>query len=94
MTHLDGEPIIHLYDKLGPQAMAAHLDGVFAFCILDTIKRKVIIGRDTFGIRPLFKIHTDQGFLAICSEVKGNFTNPIVDENRIIVVHKSINYGH
>ncbi|XP_076461604.1 asparagine synthetase [glutamine-hydrolyzing]-like [Babylonia areolata] len=72
-TDCDGEPLIHLYDKLGPEAMAAQLDGVFAFCILDTANRKVILGRDTFGVRPLFRLHTEHGFLAVCSEAKGLF---------------------
>ncbi|KAK7109193.1 asparagine synthetase [glutamine-hydrolyzing]-like [Littorina saxatilis] len=74
-TNCDGEPMIHLYDKLrveGPDAMAAQLDGVFAFCIMDTANRKVILGRDTYGVRPLFRVHTaDNGFLGVCSEAKG-----------------------
>ena len=52
--------------------MASLLDGVFAFVLLDTINRKVFLGRDTYGIRPLFKFLTDDGFLAVCSEAKGN----------------------
>lgn len=70
-TEVDGEPIIHLYEKFGPEEMAKHLDGVFAFCILDTANRKVILGRDTYGVRPLFRFQTEQGFLAVCSEAKG-----------------------
>ncbi|XP_055871079.1 asparagine synthetase [glutamine-hydrolyzing]-like [Biomphalaria glabrata] len=72
-TDTDGEPIIHLYEMLGAEQMAKQLDGVFAFCILDTVNRKVILGRDTYGIRPLFRFQTDQGFLAVCSEAKGLF---------------------
>ncbi|KAK6165894.1 hypothetical protein SNE40_022711 [Patella caerulea] len=72
-TTCDGEPIIHLYDKLGPEMAASQLDGVFAFCILDTANRKVILGRDTYGIRPMFKLYNDNGFLAVCSEAKGLF---------------------
>jgi len=34
---------------------AAHLDGVFAFTILDTDKRQVLVGRDTYGVRPAFR---------------------------------------
>lgn len=30
------------------------------------------MGRDTYGVRPLFKLLTDDGFLAVCSEAKGN----------------------
>ena len=70
-TDCDGEPMIHLYQRLGPEGMAAQLDGVFGFCILDAANRKVILGRDTYGVRPLFTLHTDDGFLAVCSEAKG-----------------------
>ncbi|CAG5116300.1 unnamed protein product, partial [Candidula unifasciata] len=72
-TELDGEPIIHLYQTLGAEAMAKQLDGVFAFCILDVVNRKVILGRDTYGVRPLFRFQTDEGFLGVCSEAKGLF---------------------
>lgn len=72
-TDCDGEPMIHLYEKLGAETMAGQLDGVFAFCILDTANRKVVLGRDTYGVRPLFRLHTDSGFLAVCSEAKGLF---------------------
>ncbi|KAH9488520.1 hypothetical protein Btru_062217, partial [Bulinus truncatus] len=72
-TDTDGEPIIHLYEMLGAEQMAKQLDGVFAFCILDTVNRKVILGRDTYGVRPLFRFQTDEGFLAVCSEAKGLF---------------------
>lgn len=73
-TDCDGEPLIHLYHLMGAEQMAAQLDGVFAFCILDTANKKVILGRDTFGVRPLFRLYTKKdGFLAVCSEAKGLF---------------------
>lgn len=70
-TNVDGEVLLHLYSRFGIQKMAALLDGVFAFILLDTANRKVFIGRDTYGVRPLFKLLTDDGFLAVCSEAKG-----------------------
>jgi len=70
-TQLDGEPMIHLYNSHGAEYMAQQLDGVFAFCILDMANRKVILGRDTYGVRPMFTLTTDEGFLAVCSEAKG-----------------------
>lgn len=69
---MDGEILLHLYDRFGIQKMASLLDGVFAFVLLDTANRKVFLGRDTYGVRPLFKFITDDGFLAVCSEAKGN----------------------
>ncbi|KAK7899604.1 hypothetical protein WMY93_020457 [Mugilogobius chulae] len=70
-TNVDGEVLLHLYSRFGVQKMASLLDGVFAFILLDTANRKVLIGRDTYGVRPLFKLLTDDGFLALCSEAKG-----------------------
>ncbi|XP_053375174.1 asparagine synthetase [glutamine-hydrolyzing]-like isoform X2 [Mercenaria mercenaria] len=70
-TACDGEIIIHLYAKYGIEFAAKHLDGVFFFCLMDTANRKVYLGRDTFGVRPGFRITTEDGFLAVCSEAKG-----------------------
>ncbi|XP_041367373.1 asparagine synthetase [glutamine-hydrolyzing]-like [Gigantopelta aegis] len=72
-TECDGEPIIHLYAKFGAEFTASHLDGVFSFCLLDTANRKVILGRDLAGIRPMYRLITEKGFLAVCSEAKGLF---------------------
>ncbi|XP_027704675.1 asparagine synthetase [glutamine-hydrolyzing] [Vombatus ursinus] len=70
-TQVDGEILLHLYNRGGIEQTAPMLDGVFAFILLDTANRKVFLGRDTFGVRPLFKVLTDEGFLAVCSEAKG-----------------------
>ncbi|XP_078123905.1 asparagine synthetase [glutamine-hydrolyzing] [Sander vitreus] len=70
-TKVDGEILLHLYDRFGIQKMASLLDGVFAFILLDTANNKVFLGRDTYGVRPLFRFLTDDGFLAVCSEAKG-----------------------
>lgn len=72
-TKCDGEVILHLYDKFGAEKMAQMLDGVFAFCIIDTKNKEVHIGRDTFGIRPLFTLSVagrETGILALSSEAK------------------------
>lgn len=71
-TNVDGEIILHLYDKGGIEQTICMLDGVFAFVLLDTANKKVFLGRDTYGVRPLFKAMTEDGFLAVCSEAKGN----------------------
>ncbi|GAB6018531.1 hypothetical protein CHUAL_000227 [Chamberlinius hualienensis] len=70
-TKCDVEAIVHLYVKGGAEWCASQLDGVFAFCILDTEKAKVFLGRDTYGVRPAFQLTTKEGFLAISSEAKG-----------------------
>ncbi|XP_056438839.1 asparagine synthetase [glutamine-hydrolyzing]-like [Gadus chalcogrammus] len=70
-TEMDGEVLLHLYQRFGVQKMASLLDGVFAFVLLDTANRKVFLGRDTYGVRPMFKLSTDNGFMAVSSEAKG-----------------------
>ena len=52
--------------------MCEQLYGVFAFVLFDAKERKVFVGRDTFGVRPSFRIFTDCGFLAVSSEAKGS----------------------
>lgn len=71
-TEVDGEVLLHLYHRFGPHKMASLLDGVFAFILLDTASGTVCVGRDTFGVRPLFRVLTEDGFLGLCSEAKGS----------------------
>lgn len=50
----DCEVIIHMYKKYGILDTINNLDGVFAFILYDSNINKVFIGRDAFGVRPLF----------------------------------------
>lgn len=71
-TKCDGESLIHLYNKGGIEFMAENLYGVFGFILLDTKARQVFIGRDTFGVRPVFHAYSERtGTLSVCSEAKG-----------------------
>jgi len=70
-TGMDGEVIVHLYNKFGIEKTLQLLDGVFALTIFDTKKQELSFARDTFGVRPLFTIRNPTGELGICSEAKG-----------------------
>ncbi|XP_012230239.1 asparagine synthetase [glutamine-hydrolyzing] isoform X2 [Linepithema humile] len=70
-TKCDVETIIHLYAHGGADSVAQSLDGVFAFCLMDIEKRRILIGRDPYGVRPLFRLRSDNGQLVISSESKG-----------------------
>ena len=73
-TSCDGEALVHLYNKGGIQFMCENLYGVFGFILLDTKLNKVFIGRDTYGVRPLFRTFSEEnGILGVCSEAKGKF---------------------
>ena len=82
---MDGEVILHLFNKFGMEKTLQLLDGVFAVCIFDTEAKKIHIGRDTFGVRPLFTVLTDGGELGISSEAKGLMNLSIREDNKASV---------
>lgn len=69
-TECDVEVITHIYANEGANNVARSLDGVFAFCLMDVLKRRILIARDPYGVRPLFRLCSDNGQLAISSESK------------------------
>lgn len=74
-TKCDVEIITHLYVQGGVKNIVTSLDGEFAFCLVDVEKNKIVIGRDPYGVRPLFRLRSSDGHLAICSESKVRFLN-------------------
>lgn len=67
-TRCDTETLLHLYEEYG-ECFAEHLNGIFVFAIWDSRKRRLLIGRDQFGIKPLHYTVVD-GALLFGSEVK------------------------
>ena len=86
---MDGEAILHLYNDKGIEFTAQHLDGVFAVMLLDVAKNHLHLVRDTYGVRPMFRLVTDNGIMAICSEAKGSFIahNVLLDVLFDILLH-------
>jgi asparagine synthase (glutamine-hydrolysing) len=67
-THGDTEVLLHLYEEHG-DAFASRLRGMFAIAIWDARRRRVVLARDRFGIKPLYYRHVD-GELAFASELR------------------------
>jgi asparagine synthase (glutamine-hydrolysing) len=63
----DTEVIPHLYEEEG-DALFRRLRGMFAIAILDLRRRRLLLGRDRFGIKPLFYAPTGRA-VAFASEL-------------------------
>lgn len=61
-THSDTEVILKLYEAYGVQGFKL-LDGMYAFSIYDSKKRKVYIARDYFGEKPLYFLADSDKFI-------------------------------
>jgi asparagine synthase (glutamine-hydrolysing) len=67
-THGDTEVLLHLYEDHG-DAFAARLRGMFAVAIWDGRRRRLVLARDRFGIKPLYYRHAG-GELTFASELR------------------------
>ncbi|XP_077990958.1 hephaestin-like protein [Glandiceps talaboti] len=70
-TGSDGDCFLDLYAKYGMERALSFLDGVYALILIDELKNKVFLGRDVYGVRPLFTNLRSNGTLAVSSEAKG-----------------------
>jgi asparagine synthase (glutamine-hydrolysing) len=67
-TSGDTEVLVHLYEEHG-DGFAARLRGMFAVAIWDGRRRRLLLARDRFGIKPLYYREAD-GELAFASELR------------------------
>jgi asparagine synthase (glutamine-hydrolysing) len=67
-THGDTEVLLHLYEEHG-NGFAARLRGMFAVAIWDAPRRRLVLARDRFGIKPLY-YRDAGGELAFASELR------------------------
>jgi asparagine synthase (glutamine-hydrolysing) len=77
LTHCDTELLPHLWEDHG-EAMFEKLRGQFAVALWDSKQQRLVLGRDRFGICPLY--WTRQGdWLLFASEIKALLASGMVD---------------
>jgi asparagine synthase (glutamine-hydrolysing) len=64
----DTEILVHLYEEEGANLVRA-LRGIFAFAIYDRPRRRLLLARDRYGVKPLFYAELD-GEWVFASEIK------------------------
>ena len=67
-TQSDCETILHLYAAHGDR-FVEHLNGMFAFALWDGRRRRLLIGRDRLGVKPVY-LFEDGKRLMFASEAK------------------------
>lgn len=75
-TKVDTEVIPHLYEELG-SGFVDRLDGMFAFAVWDEPRRRLILGRDRCGEKPLF-YWQGTNELVFASELRAMLVHPRV----------------
>ncbi len=86
-TRGDIEVALHLYRKKGIEFLD-DLNGMYSGAVFDPTRKKVLLFRDRFGIKPLYYTSTEEGFF-FSSEIKplldGSMIKPELDQESLPV---------
>lgn len=76
-TTSDTEVLLYTYIHYGERC-AELLNGIYSFCVWDTMRQRVFICRDRFGVKPFFYMLKGET-LIFASELKAIFKHPLVE---------------
>jgi asparagine synthase (glutamine-hydrolysing) len=92
-TRSDSEVLIHAYAEYGDR-FVERLNGMFAFALWDAARKRLLIGRDRLGVKPLY-VYRDAHRIAFASEAKALLAlpgvRPAVDRTAL---HAYLNLGY
>ena len=83
-TRSDTEVLLQLYLRLGPD-FVRHLEGEFAFALVDRRNGQTMLARDRFGVKPLF-VAERNGLLLFGSEAKAILAHPMMERRLDLTV--------
>lgn len=75
-THSDTEVLLYAYIHYGDDC-GKYLNGIYAFAIWDSMRQRVFLCRDRFGVKPLFYT-VRNNTLYFASEIKALFAHPAI----------------
>jgi asparagine synthase (glutamine-hydrolysing) len=78
-SHSDSEVVLHAYVEYGDR-FVERLNGMFAFALWDARRRRLLVGRDRLGIKPVYVAHDDKR-VAFASEAKALLQLPGMDRS-------------
>ena len=85
-TSSDTEVLPHMYEEYGTE-MFQKLNGMFAICLIDIKKQRVLLARDRFGVKQLYYSETRNG-VVFGSEMKpllaSGLVNAEIDESGVL----------
>ncbi len=73
-TNSDTEVLLYTYIHYGVEC-CKKLNGIYAFCIWDSMRQQIFICRDRFGVKPLFYASFENNII-FASEIKALFCYP------------------
>ena len=92
-TGSDCETILHLYEEHG-DGFVSHLNGMFGFALWDSARKRLLIGRDPLGIKPIY-VWTEGNRLLFASEAKALLAAPGVKaELDPVALHSYLALGY
>ena len=92
-TGSDCESILHAYEQWGDE-FVERLNGMFGFALWDARRRRLLIGRDRLGIKPIY-VHRTSKRLVFATEAKAMLALPGIEPTvDITALHSYLQLGY